>query len=71
MKESLENKKNLNESNSNQSQAPSVRNSAKIKNSYDSSKIVNKQLTNEKLNKSNDQNFIKRNSPPTNAFIYL
>ena len=39
------------------------RNSGKIPNSYNSTKIVNKQFTSEKPNKNNEPNFIKRNSP--------
>ena len=39
------------------------RNSVKIPNSYNSTKVVNKQFTSEKSNKINEPNFIKRNSP--------
>ena len=38
-------------------------NSVKIPNTYNSTKLINKQLTSEKPNKVNEPNFIKRNSP--------
>ena len=63
MNDNNEIKKDLNDSNSNQSQNSSIRNSSKIQSFHNSAKIVNKQFTGEKSNKSNEPNFIKRSSP--------